>query len=348
MDMNLHSLNSSGTTNTEEMSADLIHSLLSPSTLLSGPWISSNTSIFEYRGTQHTNSFTMMSIPSTLLILICLAVVSRSKNVRTKLEQWRKWAASRFQTASSLEEIKEQRKDSQYTLPPLKPKTSSRTTMGLKRLDASNWLTIDPHLYSSEHCARLHLLESDCPSVVQCLPGSEAACHEVLSLAVEFLTTRFPHHFTLKDDVIYNHIVNESFFVGPECSNPMEVAARLAMEDFNILVKNPESGEYHLQASATLFPAGWKLQERIGTTMANLHAPVPGWKEKLGGSVNRYESLHTHMFLANSIRDISTIFPRRQQWSVIISSSRQRLTCSRMPLKLPVRLRPKSSHRICK
>jgi hypothetical protein len=60
------------------------------------------------------------------------------------------------------------------------------------------------------------------------------------------------------------------------------------MEDFNILLKNQETGEYELKASATLFPAGWKLQERIGTSMANLHKPVPGWKEKLGGSVNRY------------------------------------------------------------
>lgn len=55
-------------------------------------------------------------------------------------------------------------------------------------------------------------------------------------------------------------------------------------------MKNQETGEYELKASATLFPAGWKLQERIGTSMANLHRPVPGWKEKLGGSVNRYLS----------------------------------------------------------
>ena len=68
----------------------------------------------------------------------------------------------------------------------------------------------------------------------------------------------------------------------------METAARLAMEDFNILVKDLEMGEYLLMASATLFPAGWQLQERIGTSMANLHSPVPGWQEKLGGTVNRY------------------------------------------------------------
>jgi hypothetical protein len=62
------------------------------------------------------------------------------------------------------------------------------------------------------------------------------------------------------------------------------------MEDFSLLMKHPITGEYHLQASATLFPAGWRLQERIGTSMANLHAPVPNWEEKLGRMVNRYVS----------------------------------------------------------
>ena len=68
----------------------------------------------------------------------------------------------------------------------------------------------------------------------------------------------------------------------------METAARLAMEDFSILEKDPRTGEYLIMASATLFPAGWQLQEKIGTSMANLHSPVPGWQEKLGAAVNRY------------------------------------------------------------
>jgi len=68
----------------------------------------------------------------------------------------------------------------------------------------------------------------------------------------------------------------------------MEIAARLAMEDFNILEKDPKTGDYLIQASATLFPAGWHLQEKIGTSMANLHSPVPGWQDKLGAVVNRY------------------------------------------------------------
>ncbi|EKD15870.1 uncharacterized protein L3040_003271 [Drepanopeziza brunnea f. sp. 'multigermtubi'] len=178
-----------------------------------------------------------------------------------------------------------------YQFPPLKEKTSTKMAMGLKRLDDSNWLTLDS-AYLPEHTLRLQLLSSCQPDVVQMLPGSEPACHELLKTVTSFLSSRFPQHFTIASSPsgpeIVNRLTNEVYPIGPSCANPLEVAAKLSMEDFNILVRSPETGEYHLQASATLFPAGWKLQERIGTSMANLHRPVPGWNQKLGPCVNRY------------------------------------------------------------
>jgi hypothetical protein len=178
-----------------------------------------------------------------------------------------------------------------YQFPPLRERTSTKMAMGLKRLDQSNWLTVDSN-YLPEHVLRCGLLCTNHPQVIQCLPGSEAACHEALSAVTSFLSSRFPQHFTIttisSGPAIQNHLANEIFPIGQRnCPNPLEIAAKLSMEDFNVLVKNPETGEYHLQASATLFPAGWKLQERVGTSIANLHALVPGWKEKLSGSVNR-------------------------------------------------------------
>ncbi len=163
--------------------------------------------------------------------------------------------------------------------------------MGLKRLDIDNWLTLDSN-YLPEHELRCSLLKSKKASVIQCLPGSEQACHEVLDIVSTFMSTRFPQHYSListsRGPAIHCCLTEEIFLIGPDCPNPLEIAAKLAMEDLNILMKNPVTGEYHLQASATLFPAGWQLQERIGYSMARLHGPVPQWKEKLGDHVNRY------------------------------------------------------------
>lgn len=173
-----------------------------------------------------------------------------------------------------------------YKLPPLRMERSQQMAMGFKLLDNSNWLTIDSN-YLHEHLIRRNSLRDCYSNVIQCLPGSEQACQETLDLVVNFLTARYKHYFTVKESQIRNHLTNETHLVGTQCPHPLEIAARLAMEDFNIMMKNSESGEYRLQASATLFPAGWQLQERIGTSIANVHSPVPGWKERLNENVTR-------------------------------------------------------------
>ncbi|TGO51125.1 hypothetical protein BCON_0168g00100 [Botryotinia convoluta] len=177
-----------------------------------------------------------------------------------------------------------------YVLPPLKPTSPHPTSMGLKRLDKSNWLTIDS-TYLLEHELRASLLETHGPCVLQVLPPAVPATYELLEMVIEFLLDRFPDDFSLVDEnTILNKLTGEQSIIGSKCKNPLETAARLCMEDFNLLLQDPseEDGEWKLMASATLFPAGWKLQERIGSSMAVLHKPVPGWKEKLGKSVNRY------------------------------------------------------------
>jgi hypothetical protein len=177
----------------------------------------------------------------------------------------------------------------EYQLPALKSGTSARMTMGLRRLDKDNWLSIHSH-YSAEHSMRTSLLETTREDVLACLPGSEVSCYEVLSLVSNFLVARYPGTFSFsgtgKNRTITNALTGEEFQLGEMNKNPLETAARIAMEDFNILVRG-DDGEYRLVASATLFPAGWKLQERVGGTMAVLHKPVPEWQANVGCSVNR-------------------------------------------------------------
>jgi hypothetical protein len=232
------------------------------------------------------------------LIALCIILAVRfipsvASFVDRRIPSTFQWVEDNQRRRLSDPEIKIQQNVKDYQFPPLREKTSTRMAMGLKRLDESNWLTLDSK-YLPEHTIRCSLLNpTSRPSVIQCLPGSEAACHEVLETVATFLTSRFPQYFTLtgtpSEQKIHNHLSDETYTIGPKCPNPLEIAAKLSMEDFNVLIKHPKTGEYHLQASATLFPAGWKLQERIGTTMANLHAPVPQWKEKLGHNVNRYD-----------------------------------------------------------
>jgi hypothetical protein len=184
-----------------------------------------------------------------------------------------------------------------YVFPPLKPPTSPHMTMALKRLDRGNWLAIDD-TYLRAHSTRAALLRDHKPSVLACIPSSELACREVLSLVSTFLSTRYPSSFRItssatpslaspfaREREITNRLTGERFALDGN-TEPLETAARLAMEDFNVLARD-EVGEYRLMASATLFPAGWNLRERIGGTLATLHGPVPRWRERLGCNVNK-------------------------------------------------------------
>ena len=46
--------------------------------------------------------------------------------------------------------------------------------------------------------------------VLQCLPGSELACKELMEMSLQFVCARYPHYFRLDRDkmVFYNEILH--------------------------------------------------------------------------------------------------------------------------------------------
>lgn len=120
-------------------------------------------------------------------------------------------------------------------------------TMGIRRSDLSRWLEIDDQ-YLIEHNIRSTLLDHHKPRVLQCRPGSEAACIEVLELVVDFLTRTYPAQFRHQSSLAEGDLVEvvttgEVFQVSAPFDglNPLEIAARLAMEDFNVLIKGKDN-----------------------------------------------------------------------------------------------------------
>ncbi|KAI9878527.1 MAG: hypothetical protein M1830_000661 [Pleopsidium flavum] len=181
-----------------------------------------------------------------------------------------------------------------YPQQPFKQSGRYHMTMGLRRLDAEIWAIVDKH-YTYEHKIRADILSSKKTKVFRCLPGSEDACAEVLNLVVNFLIRKHPAMFKIVEGIdkvksIKNTETGEVFslqrpFYGME---PLEVVARLVSEDVNVLMKRHNQGEHCLVASASLFPVGWSVEDRIGWPVSQLHGTVPLWQEKIGPSVERY------------------------------------------------------------
>ena len=129
------------------------------------------------------------------------------------------------------------------------------------------------------------MLEQRHGDVFQALPESLPGQEEVLELLLEHLPARFPEHYGREADAISNRISGERFDLDPPPLAPLDLAGRLVQEDLCLL--GPSDAGYRLTAAVLCFPAHWRLADKLGRPLLDIHAPVPGFGERLGGPVDR-------------------------------------------------------------
>lgn len=121
--------------------------------------------------------------------------------------------------------------------------------MGLKKLNEADWLIVDDQ-YKLRHSIRTTLFNTQNAKVSQYLPEAKEACEEALTKVASFLCKRYPNMFETNESpsgsIFKNNETGEQFlFSKTEGEIPaLEIAARLAMEDFTILMKNEEGEHY--------------------------------------------------------------------------------------------------------
>lgn len=81
-----------------------------------------------------------------------------------------------------------------------------------------------------------------------------------------------------------NLVTGESFNIveRPLAEDPMQMAARMVQDDLAIMFEK-EDGQYYLLAGAILLAGFWKLEDKLGMPLSEIHTSgdVPGFKEKL-------------------------------------------------------------------
>jgi len=155
--------------------------------------------------------------------------------------------------------------------------------MGLRSLNLDTWIEIDdaflPYL-----ARKRELLNDHYTDVYGALPGSEAGQQEVLALLLEHLPTRFPTHYQRQAGEIANLITGERWQVAEWRDRPLDLAGRLVQEDLCLMVPNASSSTnsgYTLGSASLCFPLYWRLQEKLGLPIGQIHAPVPGYAANL-------------------------------------------------------------------
>jgi len=122
--------------------------------------------------------------------------------------------------------------------------------------------------------------------VFAALPMATAPAAELLSLLVAHLQQYHPRIFRRTGGLLDNVVSGERWDVARSPLHPLDLCGRLVQEDFCVLQE--DGGTYRLIGATLCSPSCWRLADKIGRPLAEIHAPVPGYAVTLERPVNRF------------------------------------------------------------
>lgn len=158
-------------------------------------------------------------------------------------------------------------------------------TMGLKPLQLSDWIEIDES-FANQLTLKTQLLSQRYSDVFACISGSENGQREVLDLLLAHLLQYFPRYYQRQGDRLLNQVTGQVWHLADFEANPLDLAGRIVQEDLCLML--PGDCGYVLAAASLCFPSRWKLQEKLGQPMAQIHQHVPGYADKLKRPVDNF------------------------------------------------------------
>ncbi|KAI0092520.1 hypothetical protein BDY19DRAFT_990236 [Irpex rosettiformis] len=181
--------------------------------------------------------------------------------------------------------------------------------MGLRTMPWDEWFELDEQF---EHYYRIreNRLRTRGERLVQVLPatpglvnGGHDAAAELVQEMAEYLSRRYPTMYTVKRNESASDSsgwyglpsikeitiipVGKTYKIDEE--EPMALAGMLAQDDIAIMIEGSD-GQYYLQAGVVLIPGMWRLQDKIGMSMDDIHisGTVPQYDSKLKFGMNRF------------------------------------------------------------
>lgn len=146
--------------------------------------------------------------------------------------------------------------------------------IGLRPLSDADWFEVDDGLaaYLAEK-QRLGI-EHFNDVFAEC-DGTRDAQQEVLEVLATYLIQSRPDLYVRRHGGIDIIPTGEVVELGTSSSPPLWRAARLVQDD--LLVMRRFDDGWRLVAGALCFPSSWRLRDKIGKPIHDIHAPVPGF-----------------------------------------------------------------------
>ena len=160
-----------------------------------------------------------------------------------------------------------------------------RLSMGIISLNLDEWLEPDEYYYR-ELLEKEALLANQNNEVFQSKKGSQLAQQEVLDLIIDYMNTFHSELVRIDGDKIFIDGIKRNFSRKEFAEMPLNLAGRIVQEDLCLMA--PGDTGYTLEAASLCFPSRWRLIDKIGKRMVDIHSPVPDYENKLARPVDRY------------------------------------------------------------
>lgn len=177
---------------------------------------------------------------------------------------------------------------------PFKP--NYREVMNIGRITHEEWLTIDSdYEMITDHHQKVMRENPESTCLAADTPETKAATQELYDFTMCTFVQRYPQYFEVKGAKILNKIKGRELprkaaASGLSSEELLRVLCENAEEDFLLLEYHAESDEYMQRAAAGVSSVNYLWTDKNNKKMTDIHARVPGYKEKLQFSMNKYFS----------------------------------------------------------
>ena len=166
----------------------------------------------------------------------------------------------------------------------------SDTNSAITNSTISDLIEIDK-TYLFRIALRRQIMQDQHSIVLQAAPSIKPAVDEFYVWLVSvYLPKRFPTMFILKATTLLNQATSESIPLNPLADpiKALEILGGNIDDDFLFLLPSDDGDGYVLKGFVTCFPAGFNTKDKMGLKLRDIHKPVPGYKEKLEKSMDRF------------------------------------------------------------
>ncbi|NQU37998.1 MAG: DUF3445 domain-containing protein [Actinobacteria bacterium] len=208
----------------------------------------------------------------------------------------------------------------QRVTPPLDGR-EFRWSVGTRPIPESEWLEVSATT-TKVMAEKADLLARIPAEVVVSEAGTEDACNELLENVLAHLQMFAPDRFAVSSDekTLRDRLLGREVTLRNEPA--VSVLGQLVAEDFCLL--EPKGEAWAMTAATVCFPSRWRLSDKLGQDLADIHQPVPGYESRIGGAV---EALFNRLTPENIVS--------RSNWTLLNTNERHLPTAESSP-KVPV------------